>query len=662
MLRKTISSCIYLIKKIIPVKGIIVLMYHRINDDLEPSPMVTDTRTFRQQMEFLYKNGYKVIGIGEMIERLKDPSYKLNGKEVVITFDDGYRDNFLNAYPVLKEYAFPATIFLTTGMTGTDKKSPKYADMPSPDMLSWEEVHEMAENGIAFGAHTLNHPHLALIDINDAKIEIKESEAVLESKGVKANSFCYPYGDYDDEVKRIVREAGFDCAFTVKPGANLPGCDLFELLRVETNGVDSLFDFRKKLAGAYNVLHRLVQRKQPRSSSAHELISLRARKVRYNVLYVIWSLGLGGAERVVINLAKGLDKNKFNAAVCCLNDKGQFAYELEKEGIEVIALNKKGAFDIAVIFSLISVIKQHRIDVVHTHLWGANFWGRIAAKLARVKVIIATEHNEDVWKNGFYRFLDKKLQNSTDKIIAVSNSVKEFYVSKVGISSDKIQVIHNGIDVGEAHSSSAHELISLRAKNHTHDAIRKEFGIKDDEIILGVIGRLVPQKGHKYFLLALKELLNNHKVKGLIVGSGPMEEELKQYSKDLGFNGSVVFTGLRKDIPELLNSIDIVVMPSLREGLPIIALEAMAQGVPVVATNVGGNTEVIKQNETGILVEPENETDLVNALGRLLGDKKLLQKMGENGLLRVKELFSLENMVEQTEELYTECLAKKGMK
>ena len=628
------------------------LMYHRVNDALEPSDLVVGTETFRQQMEYLHKNGFKVINIDEMADKLKDPAYKPDGKDVMITFDDGYRDNFLNAYPVLKEYGFPAVIFLTAGMVGTDKKRPRYAGMPSPDMLSWEEVREMAKNGITFGAHTVDHPHLDRVDSEEAKKEIFGSKEIithyLQPATYNRMSFCYPYGDYNIKVKDIVKETIFDCAFSINPGTNAPGCDLFELKRTEMNGTDSLFDFQKKLAGAYDLLHKFNYWRQKRSTLHPTSYTLQPKRV--NVLYVIWSLGLGGAEQVVINLVKNLDKTKFNPMVCCLNDKGKFSDELEREGIKVIALNKRGKIDISIIPKLISVMKKNRIDVVNTHLWGANFWGRIAAKMAAVKVIIATEHNEDVWKTKAHYLLDRLLNRWTDKVIAVSNSVKEFYVNTAGLKADRIKVIHNGVS------------LSLHPTTCNLQPMRQEFGIQDNETVLALIGRLVPQKGHRYFISAFKQLSTDRKVRGLIVGSGPLETELRAYAKGIGLNGNLVFTGLRKDIPNLLDVVDILVMPSLREGLPIVALEAMAKNKPVVATDVGGNPEVIIDGKTGILVSPENSIMLALAIKRLIDDKEYAARLGNNGKNRLKEYFSVGKMVKETERLYEECLSKKEIK
>lgn len=660
ILRKSISTFFYFLKLIIPAKGVIVLMYHRVNDNLEPDCLVVSTLAFRQQMGFLYRNKYRVIGINEMLKELNSSQTRkhVKSKTVVITFDDGYRDNYLNAYPILKEFGFKATIFLTTGIIGTNKKRPKFQNMPSPDMLSWQEVREMAQNGIEFSAHTVTHPHLTQISLEAAKKEIEDSKIAVSSQlsavSSKPIAFCYPYGDYNDEVKKLIKEAGFDCAFTIKPGMNKGNCNLLELKRTEISGKDSLFDFKKKLAGGYEILHKLAQkrsqRRTPYAVRHTRYSSVLCTKPRINVLYVIWSLGLGGAERVVINLAKGLDKMRFNPIVCCLNDKGEFANELEDIGIKVIPMYKKGKFDYRLIGRLTNLMREEKIDIVHTHLFGANLWGRVAAIKAKVPVIIATEHNVDFYKRLYHFIIDKFLSISTDRIIAVSNKVKKFYVNR-GIKPDKIEVIYNGI---KTDGYRIDELGRLEVK--------KEFGIEDDEILLGVIGRLVEQKGHKYLFEALNMLDGRYKIKLLVVGEGPLLENLRSQIAGLKLEDKVIFTGLRKDVARILKDIDILVMPSLREGLPIIALEAMAAGKPIVATNVGGNPEVILEEETGFLVPAKDYLALSKAIERLIQYKELAKKMGENGYNRVKNHFSIEKMVKETEEIYCELLKKKPCK
>lgn len=251
LLRSTISSLCYPVSRL-SKGGVAVLMYHRVNDALKPSDLVVSTQTFRQQMEFLRRNKYEVIGIRELAFHSRSA--------ILISFDDGYRDNYLNAYPILKEYGFPAVIFLTTGLVGTDKARPRYQHLPKPDMLSWEEAREMAKNKVEFGAHTVSHPRLAQIPLNEAKREIEQSRDNLRQFAPKA--FCYPYGDFNEEVKRMVKDAGFSCAFTVEPGMVKPDTDRFALPRIGMNGIDTLFDFRKKLWGAFVLLHWMVRKSE----------------------------------------------------------------------------------------------------------------------------------------------------------------------------------------------------------------------------------------------------------------------------------------------------------------------------------------------------------------------------------------------------------------
>lgn len=237
------------------MSSFIVLMYHRVNDALPAGEWVVGTNTFRRQMGYLAEK-CEVVGIEEMLvdsnEKLKVKGESLKRKKekqrIVITFDDGYKDNYDNAFPVLKELGLPATVFLTTGYIGTDKKRPRYKDVPwTRDYLNWDEVREMAAAGVAFGAHTVTHVHLAGLSYEEQKAEIEESIKTVSHKVTRTQShkdtkaqscrsiFCYPYGEYNQDTLEILKDLGVELAFTTKPGVNDETTPRLELRRI---GVD----------------------------------------------------------------------------------------------------------------------------------------------------------------------------------------------------------------------------------------------------------------------------------------------------------------------------------------------------------------------------------------------------------------------------------------
>jgi glycosyltransferase involved in cell wall biosynthesis len=355
--------------------------------------------------------------------------------------------------------------------------------------------------------------------------------------------------------------------------------------------------------------------------------------------YVIWSLGLGGAEQVVIRLAAALDRARFTPVVFCLDRPREFAEQARRAGVEVVALDKRGPLDLRVLPHLVRLIDRHRIDLLHTHLWGANLWGRLAACLAGVPVV-ATEHNVDVWKRPYHLVLDRLLEPWTRELVAVSPQVRDFYQEQA-VGEGRWRVIHNGIDLGPE-----------PAGRRRGDAYRG-LGIGGGDRVVGLVGRLVAAKAPAVFLEAMARVARvEPRLRPLVIGDGPLRVEAEERAAHLGLGGRAVFAGLRQDVPELLSGMDVLVFSSTREGLSIAMLEAMAAGVPVVATRVGGTPELIESGVSGFLVEAGDAAALAERVLALLADPALAERTRQAARTRVRERFSLAAMVRAHEALY----------
>ena len=360
---------------------------------------------------------------------------------------------------------------------------------------------------------------------------------------------------------------------------------------------------------------------------------------RRRVAFVIWSLGLGGAEQVVIRLAAALDRSRFEAVVCCLDEPGPFAPQAEEAGLEVVAMHKRGPVDPSAVWRLYRFFRDRAPDVVHTHLWGADLWGRLAARAAGVRNLVSTAHNVDTWKRGYHFAVDRRLAPRTTHLVAVSGQVREFYESH-GVGRGRWRVIYNGI-------------LETKALPRVRGDAFRELGIGGDDRVVGLVGRLVPAKAPQVFLRAVaRASARVPNLKALVVGDGPLRDSLREEVARLGLGSRVVFAGLRKDVPALLAGTDQVVFSSEREGLSIAMLEAMAAGVPVVATRVGGTPELIEDGASGILVPPGQPDVLGDRIAEVLLDAGLAGRLAAGARDRVGKRFSLHKMVADHQELY----------
>jgi len=371
------------------------------------------------------------------------------------------------------------------------------------------------------------------------------------------------------------------------------------------------------------------------------------------VLHLISSGGFFGAENMLIELSKelrdttflpivGVFKNLYNPHLEIVEEARQFDLPVE-------IFPCKGKLDIKTILSLRRFLGKQGIDIVHTHGYKSNLYA-LASSFGKKAALITTCHNwlgEDP-KMKFYAMLDKFLLNRFNKIIAVSDSVRQEILDH-NVSPNKVLIINNGINLSRFNNTIK------------TDEIRTEFGIDGDCKVIGTVGRLSQEKGLIYFLQAAKTILRQYpKTVFLIVGDGPLRKDLErisaEFAKSCCSKSAIIFTGIRIDMPALYSIMDVFVLPSLTEGLPMALLEAMAAKKPVVATKVGAVPKVIQDGHSGYLVEPGDEEGLTKAITGLLENPQRAFKMAENAYEIVRKHFSSHGMAEKYEQVYREVL------
>jgi len=380
------------------------------------------------------------------------------------------------------------------------------------------------------------------------------------------------------------------------------------------------------------------------------------------ILQVAYKSEISGGEKVLLNLSRHLRRRGHNLLVACPSH-GSLVDIVRSEGIEVRIIPIKKTYDLMGAVRLRNLILYERIQVLHTHGMLVNTVGRIASKMAHLPVSISTVHltrelasggraeNISQWIKGkYYRSLDNFTARFNDRVIAVSESVKQDLISQ-GMSPEKIVVIKNGIEF-EGWQTLLDEKNSRAQK-------KRELGIGNGPVV-GTITRLSRQKDVHTLLYAMSNIVRDYPgIRCLIMGDGPQRRELEDLSCRLALNGNIDFLGFRRDAREILNIFDIFVLSSLWEGLPLVVLEAMAASKPVIATRVPGTAEAIVDGETGILVPLRDSERLAGSIKRLLEDQKLSQSMGEAGRQRVNKYFRVERMVDETERLYMDLMRSK---
>jgi glycosyltransferase involved in cell wall biosynthesis len=363
-------------------------------------------------------------------------------------------------------------------------------------------------------------------------------------------------------------------------------------------------------------------------------------------------LAIGGSERQVLNIRQGLDASRFNIHLGCFGffDE-QLAEDLTGTPIEVYKVrNLYGLGTMKECLRLASYLRQHQMDIVHAYNFYGNVFAVPAARLARVPVVLASIRDTGESLTGKQRAVNRMFCRLADRVVVNAEAIKRTLVAE-GYRPDRITVIQNGI------------LCPPLGKDKD-PFLRQEFGLSSDDILIGVVSRIARVKGLEYLLDAAPDVIARiPQAKFLIIGDNSFNpeyrEELKRQTIKLGLQDHVIFTGFRLDVPRILSSLTLSVLPSLNEGLSNSLLESMGAGVPVVATMVGGNPEVVLDGETGLLVPPRNPAALADAICRVVRTPGLRNALGQAGRQRVLTHFSNERMIQNIERLYDELLEER---
>jgi glycosyltransferase involved in cell wall biosynthesis len=336
---------------------------------------------------------------------------------------------------------------------------------------------------------------------------------------------------------------------------------------------------------------------------------------RIRVLQVITSLGIGGAERLVLSAAGGLSPSLFEPAICCLAERGPLAAEAEAAGIRVFCIGEYPGLRHPLAFArLVRTMRAYRPTIVHTHLQAANLYGRLAARLARVPIVVATEHNVYTDKARRYVAVERWLARTTDALIAVSEEVRRFMSQQLGLASSSIRIVPNGVTLPAASPS---RVAAIQAQTSS-------VGLR-----LGTVASLTAKKGHEHLLRALALVRERGIACSLVLaGDGAERERLERLRDELGLTGQVQFLGAVSNVADVLAAIDVFVLPSVVEGLPLALLEAMLAGKAVIATSVGGVPEVVRSGVNGLLVPPARAPELADAIVALNGSPEQRALLG----------------------------------
>jgi glycosyltransferase involved in cell wall biosynthesis len=372
---------------------------------------------------------------------------------------------------------------------------------------------------------------------------------------------------------------------------------------------------------------------------------------RVKVVHLITELSIGGSQMALLRLLEKLNGDLFSVSVVCwFNGQGVVAQRIRLLGIPVLDLGMGKKYQWGAFIRLLRFLRELQPVILHSWMFHANIPGRILGRLAHVPVIISSERT--MGQEGWFR---RRINQATaflcDQIVCVSEAVARYAESRIGLPTNKVTVIPNGIDLDDFRHVP------------TRSQTRKMLGLPTDVLVVGSVGRPRPVKGFHLLLqayIAIEKRFPDSRL--VLVGNGPDEERLKGMAVATGLQHKIIFLNDRQDIPSVLQAFDLFVLPSIWEGMPNVLLEAMAASLPILATQVGGVAELLQPNQAGILVPPGDLHALTEAMAFLLANPELRKDLGNHARAWVETAYEIRNSVDKVESLYMSLLYEKGIR
>jgi glycosyltransferase involved in cell wall biosynthesis len=378
-------------------------------------------------------------------------------------------------------------------------------------------------------------------------------------------------------------------------------------------------------------------------------------KNRITLLFTITDLEMHGVQHQLMELVKGLDKERFRPIILNFKPGGPMEGEYRKiPGIRLISLKRKGKYDFLFLFKVFNLIRKMKVDVIQPFLTPATFFSLLPALFCHTPVKIVTERNSiNARINGGFGYhlyikAEEFLSRFSDLAVANSESGRECLIER-GIATSRARTIYNGINID-----------NYTCDSRVVERVRQKLAVPQGGKVVGMVARMFPFKRYDVFLQAaaiINKTVPNTRY--ALLGDGPLRSNLENLSHELGMASKVTFFGEQHDVATRVSAFDIFTLISETEGLSLSICEAMALGKPVVATDVGGNKELVEDGKTGFLIPLGDTEALANAIIRLLQDPELAQAMGQKAREKIATQFGLERYVNEYQNLYEETLRQK---